>query len=60
MKQRYYAAQDDIGMLQVVVTLGKPEALISVSNKKLDWHEVTLNKEQLEGLIKFLIEFPKE
>jgi hypothetical protein len=60
MKQKCYTAQTDVGVIAVYVTLGKPEAKICVSDKNLNWNDAVLNKEQLEGLIKFLTEFPKE
>lgn len=60
MKQKYYAAQTNVGMLAVYVTLGKPEVKICVSDKQLNWNDVVLDKKQLEGLIKFLTDFPKE
>lgn len=58
MKAKSYAAQDKVGLLAAYVTLGKPEVKICVSDNKLNWHEVVLNKEQRLGLIKFLTDNP--
>lgn len=60
MKDRYYAAQAQVGLLYVSLELGKPEVKFCVSNNKLDWNEVILNKEQRLGLTKWLAECPME
>lgn len=60
MKARYYAAQYKKSLLYVVADLGKPEIRLSISNNKLDWFEIVLNKEQRLGLQTFLNETPME
>lgn len=60
MKARYYAANDGKSLLKVLITLGKPEIEIHLANNELYWHEIRLDKEQADELVKFLTESPRQ
>lgn len=60
MKAKYYTAQLNVGMLSMTVKLGKPKLTISVSDMNLNWNSITLEKDQIEEINKFLNETPME
>lgn len=60
MRASFYVSQNYVGMLKLSVDLGKPELKIDLSDKDLNWHSITLQKDQVEKLKKFLNETPME
>jgi hypothetical protein len=54
MHKRYYAAQSNKAIIQVITELGKNSIQISVGNSKLNWYQIDLDDDQTRGLLKFL------
>ena len=60
MKERFYAAQDGIGIIKITVELGKPEITIELSDSKLNWNSLTLDKNYSDRLVEFLSNVPRQ
>lgn len=57
MAAKFYAAQANTSMLQMVIVRGKKEIKLSLSDATMKiWNEILLDEKQAAGLRKFLEE----
>ena len=54
MKAKYYASEENKACLYISTELGKATLTIKLSDNKLNWNEIFLDKDQTKKLLKFL------